>query len=616
MTSPSQTLADQFATQTADEWQQAVEKALRGAPFQSLVTQTADDIEVRPIYPGRSDVVAQAGRPGAVPWMVSQRVDHPDAATANKMAIEDLSGGAPGLTIVERGAPTAYGFGTDLSDGSLATMLDGIHLDMVDLRLEPAKTDPSVITAIASVLQAHSVSSSNTTGSFGFDPIGNLSASGTAIPGGPTESVRQVAARAADVGISWRLLEADGRPYGDAGASTTLELAAIISTGVAYLRALEEAGQNEDQLANTIGLTISADGDQFMTIAKIRALRRLWRRVLDASGISSLQPHVHAQTSWRMMTRRDPHVNILRATMASFAAGLGGADSITVLPFSQAVGLPDEFSRRVARNSQIILLEESNLSRVQDAGAGSGHIEDLTEQLAGRAWSQFQKFERTGGIVAAIEDGTVQTAVAKDHAEQMGAVAKRKHRITGTSAFPEINDRAIEVMAPMPESTTSPAAGDFVSLQPTRLSQPFEALRDKSDATQAATGARPSVFLANLGPLSDFTARAAWTKNFFETGGIEAPSNEGFDGLDGLITNYRNSGAAIACLCGIDATYAYEAADTARALTAAGATLIALAGRPGDHATSWADAGVTHYLYEGCDAIETLEQIHSHLADQ
>jgi methylmalonyl-CoA mutase len=365
---------------------------------------------------------------------------------------------------------------------------------------------------------------------------------------------------------------------------------------------------NLDEAGAAVAFRLAADADEFLTLAKFRALRKLWARVQQASGIEPAPTFVSAETAWRMMTARGPYVNILRATLAVTAAGLGGADAITVLPFTLALGLPDRFARRVARNLQLILLEESNLYRVGDPAAGSGGIETLTTQLAQTAWTLFQEIEAAGGAAEALAKGLLQQKIAATRAARQAAIGKRKDALTGVSDYPNLSEAAVQVLD-VPRQPATASQGTFEALPQIRLAEPFEALRETSDAIQTRTGARPKVFLANLGRLSDFTARATFAKNFYEAGGIEAVTNDGFPDQDTLIAAFKASGAKLACLCSSDKVYAAEAENATAALKAAGAT-VHLAGRPGEHETAWNKAGVTTYIYAGCDVLATLRAAH------
>jgi methylmalonyl-CoA mutase len=316
---------------------------------------------------------------------------------------------------------------------------------------------------------------------------------------------------------------------------------------------------------------------------------------------------VGAETAWRMMTTRDPWVNLLRTTIATFAAGLGGADAITVLPFTAARGLPDRFARRLARNTQFILLEESNLAKVADPAAGSGAIEQLTRQLCAVAWSLFQDIEKQGGIWPTLQEGALQRQIAAVRTERQKAVAHRRDALTGTSEFPDIKEEPIAVIDARPMQVRPPAAA--VSIEPLRsmrLAEPYEALRDASDHMLAATGSRPKVFLANLGKPPEFHDRANFAKNFFEAGGIEAVTNEGFATREDLVAAFRASGAKLACLCSSDKVYAGEAGDAAKALAAAGAKHIYLAGRP----TEPKPSDVQTFIHADGDALATLRAAH------
>lgn len=403
---------------------------------------------------------------------------------------------------------------------------------------------------------------------------------------------------------------ADGRPYHNAGATEAQELAAVAATALSYLRCHEAAGVALDEAAKSIGFCVAVDADQFIGIAKIKALRRLWSRIAEASGLPAPNTRIHAETAWRMMTRRDPGVNMLRTTVAAFAAGVGGADSLTVLPFTSALGLPDAFARRVARNTQAILLEESNLYRIADPASGSGFVETMTDQLAQSAWRLFQDIERLGGMVAALRQGALHDRIAEADTERRRQIDKRKRPITGTSEFPDIGEKpvaALDVDAHAPPRRHDAAAIVVEPFKTRRLSEPYEMLRDAADDHAKATGGRPLVFLANLGRIADFTARSTWSKNLFEAGGIEAATNDGFSEVDAAARAFADSGAKLACICSSDGIYAELAEPVARALKTAGATFVYLAGKPGDNEASWRMAGIDGFVFAGCDIVDVLE---------
>jgi methylmalonyl-CoA mutase len=487
-------------------------------------------------------------------------------------------------------------------------------LDLISIRIETAPfAGRPVATLMTTLVEKRKLDPATLAIDFGLDPIGDMARTGTAILQWPELSARAGATskelRAKGFEKA-RLLRADGRAVHDAAGSEAQELAFVLATGAAYLRLLEASGFVLEEARRRISFLIAADADEFLSIAKFRALRKLWARAEEACGLAPRPACVAAETAWRMMTKRDPYVNMLRTTIAITAAGIGGAESITVLPHTAALGLPDAFARRVARNAQLILLEESNLFRVADPAAGSGALEDLTQKLCADAWTLFQEIETVGGAAAAVEQGFLQNKIAVTRAARQAAVARRKDALTGTSDYPNLDEMPVAVVD-VPRVSAPPLSSKiaFEGFPQIRLAEPFEALRDASDRMLAKTGARPKVFLANLGKLSDFTARATFAKNFYEAGGIEAVTNDGIKDLPAIVAAFNTSGAKITCLCSSDKGYEKEAVDAAKALTNAGA-IVHLAGRPGENEASWRQAGVKAFIFVGCDVLSTLQAAH------
>ncbi|CAL8967652.1 Methylmalonyl-CoA mutase small subunit [Rhodoplanes serenus] len=611
------TLAAEFPPATREQWLALVEGTLKGAPFEKrLVSKTYDGLRIEPLYPSDRTAKPVAARASGAPWLVMQRVDHPDAKAANAEALHDLEHGATGLSLVFAGSLGARGYGIAADADKLARVLDDIRLDAIALELQLSPQAREAPQRIAELVAARGLAPAALDIRFGIDPIGAMAAFGKARIAWPDMAkefvirVRDLAAR----GFKGPFAVADGRVVHDAGGSEAQELAYMLAVSLAYVRALEAEGVPLDAARRIVSFRVAADAEQFLTIAKIRALRVLWARVEAACGLAPAHAVVSAETAWRMMTRRDPAVNMLRATVAVFAAGVGGADAVTVLPWTAPLGLPDRPARRIARNTQLILLEESYLAKVADPTAGAGGIEALTKGLCTTAWTLFQEIEAAGGIWAALTQGLLQKKVATVRAAREKAVAGRRDPITGVSEFPNIAEGTPGVLDVAPASVAALAAG--VTLEPLaamRLAGPFEALRDASDAMLAKTGARPKVFLANLGRLAAFTARATFTKNFFEAGGIQAVTNDGFE-IDGktdlaaLAAAFKASGAQLACLCSSDDGYAAEAVEAAKALTAAGCANIYLAGRPGEREAEFKAAGIGHAIFMGCDVLATLTE--------
>ena len=645
-------LGAEFPAPTRDDWLKLVERVLKGADFeQRLVARTYDGIRVEPLYdkgtPQRQPLRSSVGR-----WRIGQRVDHPDPAAANDLAVADLEGGADALTLVFAEA-AARGFGLPAGTvDELDRALRGVQLDLIHLRLDAGHAGFDAAALVADLADRRGDSLSGLDLDLGLDPIGAMAASGR-LP----DAWDRIAARGGETlsglasrGFRGGAFLADGRPYHEAGAGEAQELAAVLATGVAYLRALEAAGHDLAAARDALAFLLTADADEFLTVAKFRALRRLWARVEEACGLAAKPIRLHAETAWRMTTRRDPWVNLLRGTVAVFSAGLGGADTITALPFTAALGLPDAFARRMARNTQLILMEEANLWRVADPAAGAGGFEALTDALCDTAWRQFQEIEGEGGIVASLAAGAVQARIAAVRAERERAVATRQEPITGTSEFPDLAEAEVAVLltspwrggvggggrpasqpvdqAKLPPSPTLPSrksgvpdlrneepisgrpeiGGGERSIHPLpsiRLAEPYERLRDASDAQLARTGARPRIFLANLGPPAAFSARAAFAKNFFEAGGIEALTNDGFSSPEAVAQAFATSGARLACLCSSDEIYVRHATAATTALRQAGAREIYIVARPDRLGDELAGA-VTACLFEGCDALAIL----------
>lgn len=611
-------LAADFAPASRDDWRKLVDGVLKGAPFEKLVGKTYDGLRIDPIYERARNATAIPGRAAAAPWQIMQRVDHPDAAIANAQALHDLENGANGLTLVFAGANGAHGTGLAPTAAALTRALDGIYVDAgIALEFEIGPQSRDMGQHLADLLAASKIAPADVNVRFGLDPIGGGGVRGNSHDG--WEPIAKVfggkIAQLSKLGFRGPFAPADGRVIHDAGGSEAQELGFVLAVGVAYLRAIEAAGVPLDAARRMIYARMSADADQFLTMAKFRALRLLWARVEQSCALAPEPMFIAADTAWRMLTQRDPDVNMLRATIATFSAGLGGANSINVLPHTLALGLPDAFARRIARNTQLVLLEESNLEKVSDPAAGAGGIETLTKQLCEAAWAQFQEIEKAGGAFAALQSNLIQKKVAAVRAARDANIAKRKDVLTGASEFPNLHEKRPAVLNAKPIELTpyGETKITFDPLAPIRLAAPFEALRDASDEALKTNGARPRVFLANLGTPADFTARATFAKSFFETGGIEAVDTEGFSDPAVLSAAFKASGAALVCLCSSDKLYAAHAVAAAQALHAAGAKHIYLAGRPGDLEASLRTAGVNDFIFAGGDALATLQAAYANV---
>ncbi len=610
-------LARDFPATDETRWKILVEKALKGAPFSLLESKSYDGIAVEPLYSRAADAHVIPGRAPGKPWEVLQRIELGDGKVANAQALDDLNNGASGLALVFQGAVGDYGYGLPPSPAVLNTALEGVHLDWgvpIELQLGVACKEAALM--VANLVQMKGVAPSDVNIRFGFDPIGALASNGWSRVVWPDMApiCAAVVVELIEQGFAGPFLVGDGRPVHAAGGSEAQELAFALSTAIGYLRAMEAGGIPRDEARRLIFYRLAADQNQFLTIAKFRALRKLWSRVEESCGLEPETAFVSAETAWRMMTRRDPHGNIVRGTIATLSAALGGADAVTVLPYSTALGLPDAFSRRVARNTQTVLIEESNLYRVADPAAGAGAIETLTDELCAAAWALFQDIEKTGGAAEALRTGQFQREVAKVRGERESAVARRKDSLVGTSDFPYLAEDAVAVLdaAPTPPCD-NPGEQSVERLHRMRLAEPFEDLRDRSDAYFAKHGERPKVFLAYLGRPADFNARASFARSLFEAGGIEAIAPEDAQDIESLAKAFKASGAKLACLCSSDKVYASKGAEAAKTLSAAGAQHIYLAGKPGEHEAALKAAGVNDFVSAGADILAVLRQAHANL---
>lgn len=610
-------LARDFPTADEAAWKALVEKALKGAPFATLESKSYDGIVIEPLYARARDADVVPGRAPGLPWEVLQRVDIADGKVANAQILDDLNNGASGLVLVFQGSAGEYGYALPTSDGVLKNALENVHLEWgvpVELQLGLACKDAALM--LANIVHQRGIAPGEVNIRFGFDPIGVLAVHGSASVIWPDMApvFASLVAELIDQGFKGPFAVGDGRAVHAAGGTEAQELAFALSTALAYLRALHQGGIPLDEARRLVFFRLAADQNQFLTTAKFRAIRKLWSRVEEACGLEPEPAFVTAETAWRMMTKRDPHGNIVRGTIAALAAAVGGANAVTVLPFSTAIGLPDAFARRVARNTQTILLEESNLYRVADPAAGSGALEALTRAMCMEAWGLFQAIENAGGPAEALRAGIIQREVAKTRAAREASIARRKESLIGTSDFPDLAEGAISVLETAPPQACEEFGEQMAEPLPRiRLAEPFEDLRDESDACLAKAGVRPKIFLACLGRPADFNARASFAKSLFEAGGIEAIAPHAAQSRDDMLKAFKDSGASLACLCSSDKVYAAEAADAAKALASAGAKHIYLAGKPGDLAAELKSAGVESFVAAGADALETLRGAYTNL---
>jgi methylmalonyl-CoA mutase len=612
-------------------WLALVAKALKGADIASLASRTADGIEIQPLYRAPA---SDLGVPGAAPfwrgatatgsavagWDIRQRHEHPDPMAANRAILEDLE---RGVTSVVLRLDTAFALGDDEPDGvmaydaaGLARTLDGVMLDLAPVQLEAPGRTVEAAEAFLAVVADRGHAPASIRADLGLDPIGAV-ALGRADPEGAVEPVLALVHRLIGDWPGLGLWHVDGELYHAAGASEAEELAAAIATGIAYLRAADRAGLGPELVAPRLAFTLAADADLFLTIAKCRAARRLWAEVTAACGVPDVPMRLGVRTASRMLTRRDPWVNMLRTTAACFAGAVGGAEAVTVLPFDAASGEGARLGRRIARNIQLILMEESQLHRVIDPAGGSYFIETMSRELAAKAWPMVQAIEGEGGMLASLRQGLVQDAIAETYMARLSNLAHNRTTITGVSSFPDLDEAPLEpdVVEPLAIAEAEMQLGGRqrprhiqAPLHPMRLAAGFERLRDLSDVALAEDGRRPRVFVVGIGPLARHAAELAMVQNAFTAGGIETVTAPLGADAAAIGAAFAAAGTDIACLCGLDRKAPAGAKGLVDTLLAQGAIALYAGGRPDEALRA---VGIDGFVYPGVNLLGLLEDVQS-----
>ncbi|WP_328849885.1 methylmalonyl-CoA mutase subunit beta [Micromonospora zamorensis] len=575
-----------FPVPAIEDWQRLTLSVLRrsgradentaaGDAADLLATTTYDGFPLAPLYTSR-DTTVPDGLPGQAPftrggglggrWDVRTVLTDPDPVRTAAAARADLHGGATSLWL-RAAAPEQLG-----------ELLTGIPLDRTGIVLDAGTETDKATAALLDVAARQNIEPRVLRGNLGADPYGAFAATGIEPELGVAADL---AAQSVTAHPELRALTVDVTTYHDAGGSDAEELGCALATGVAYLRAMSDRGIPLTRSLDQLEFRYAATADQFATIAKLRAARRLWHRVTEVAGANRQSAQrQHAVTSGAMMTARDPWSNLLRTTLACFGAGVGGAGAITVQPFDVALGRPDESAQRIARNTQLILLDEAHLHRVTDPAGGSWYVESRTDELARAAWEWFTTIERAGGIGTALRSGLVADRLAATWERRATRVARRQDAITGVSEFPDLDEQVPARHAVPP----APVGG----LPRHRYAERFEELRRRADGATTA----PVVHLVTIGRASDHGARVAFAANLFAAGGIRTVTTAADEPVPP---------GAVACVCSSDRLYAEQAASVTAVLRQAGAAKIWLAGRPGGQ------AGVDDHLYAGCDAVRVLE---------
>jgi methylmalonyl-CoA mutase len=667
-------LLAEFPAASLEQWREEVIRLLKGAPFdKKMFTSTYEGITLQPIYTGEDvkELPFQGSMPGEWPylrgaaplgkrldsWLVAQELPFPTAKAFNEAIRDDLERGqnAVALVLDEAGR---HGLDADQSDrvgaggvsistyGDMAQALEGLDPRLPIQLAASAGAIPAAALLVAA-LKAMGADPAEARLHLGFDPLGTLASEGS-LP----MSLDQAYDQLADL-TRWALgnapkaltLAACGCPYHEAGAHAVQELAFTLASGVATLRAMDARGVSVEDAARRMQVRLRVGGNFFMEIAKLRAARVLWAQVVRACGASdqAANLHLHASCGLYNKTQFDPHVNMLRGATEAFAAVVGGADSLHVAPFDAALGQePSELGRRIARNTQIILREESRLDQVVDLAGGSWAVESLTHQLAVAAWKRFQEVESLGGLAAALATGQPQAQIAETAAARRKALVLRTDAVVGTNQYPNASEPAPETrrvdhaglkailgplaaaarkgavagtsFAALVEAAPGSTLGEMMvrgqgpevkALERHRRAEPFEALRKAVLEFQAGHDG-PQVFLANLGPVGTYMPRLDFTRGFFQVGGFQVADQDWFRTPEEAVRAALASGAPVVVAVGPDDTYPDAVPALARSLKAGGVRTVLVAGLLKDQAEVFKAAGVDDFIHVRSDVHAVL----------
>lgn len=696
---------DEFEPASYEAWRKEAEASLKGAPFEKkLISKTYEGIDLQPIYnPEDLQGATFAGAlPGfapflrgdhalgyqARPWDICQRLNYATSKEFNSAARHDLQRGLTALNLwldkasrdgndPEHAKIGEVGYGglsiSCLED--LAIALEGIDLTQVPLFMRSGASALQLAALLVALAIKKGHGPKDLVGCIEMDPVGVLSHQGT-LPQSLESAYREMALLtrwATENAPKLQTICVHTRTYHESGANAVQELALALATGVEYLREMSKRGLSVEEVAPRIRFAFTVSSNFFMEIAKLRAARVLWARIVKEFGGSeqAQKMTLHVRTALINKTVYDPYVNMLRTTMEAFSSVLGGCDSLHVGPFDDAIRPPDDFSRRIARNTQIILQQEAQLARVADPAGGSYYIEWLTEQLARKAWAEFQQVEADGGIYAALSAGKPQQAIEKIAAARLKNIAVRKDVIVGTNMYPNIGEKLLDprpvdlkavyerrakqiadyrtsaandaetvvldsltnileaseeqifnacvkaalVGATLGEITRTLRSGDaqrpcIKPLKPFRLAGDFETLRRKTDAYLAKNGVRPRVFLANMGPLRQHKARADFSAAFVQVAGFEPIYPKGFQSVEEAAQAALASGTKIVVICSTDDTYPEIVPGLAAALKAGNPEItVILAGYPTEQIEAYKQAGVDDFIHVRANCHDLLANL-------
>ena len=680
-------LLEEFPAHTYAEWKEAAIQLLKGRSFEkTLITPTYEGFDLEPIYtresvgdlshlnepPGMGSQVRGSRLEGFLEagWLVSQELSAPTPAELNRMALKELENGQNELNLwLDK--PSREGrdpepedkavgvCGVSLSTvGDLEEVLKGIHPEMISLYLRTGLAGPAVFAILAAWQESKGLDGDNLSGCLGIDPVGWLTETGK-LPGDAgagLDSVADLCRESFRRMPRMQVFDVQGHSYHNGGASSVQEAAAVLATGVFYLKEMEKRGIPAGETARRMRLSVSIGGNFFLEIAKLRALRLLWNRVLESFEVPAddRKLHLHARTGLWNKTVFDPYVNMLRTTTEAFSAVVGGCDSLHVGPFDEIIRESDPFSRRIARNTHAILAEECGMRQVIDPAGGSWAVETLTDKMAQASWEQFQQIEAQGGILEVLQSGYLQEQVKAVRAEKMKAIQRRKDVIIGTNTYPNATEKLLtrtgidypsarreridalrswkstrkeatvqgalkkavqadgvdRITAMIEAAGCGGTLGELMQVLATeetalqaepillqRAAEEFEALRRAAGALSAA-GKPTLIHQLNMGPSRRYRIRADWTSSFFQVGGFKVLNEEDFTDQEAALQALKASGAKVAVITSDDETYASVVEPLAAAVKGLDPSFtVIVAGAPGEHEERWRKAGVDDFVH-------------------
>ena len=626
MSEQSNDLFAEFSPPSYEAWVQATIKSLKGRPFETLTSQTAEGIAVRPFYTrddGRADGLSQPGQPPyrrgtradgylTQPWLITQTLSAATPQQFNQILLADLKRGQTAVYL----NPTTPAI-HNLDD--LAVALNGVVFAAAPIFIAG---EPAILPRLAELMARSSQPVTDLKGGLLYDPLAILVQQGRA----QLEQLYEASAKqlvwASEEAPHFTTLAVDTAVYHNGGANAVQELAFALAAGVHHIRTLQASGLEIGQIATQMRFVFAIGGDFFMEIAKLRAARQLWAQVVEAFGgdAEAQKMLIHGETAVTNKSQLDPYVNLLRTTTEALAAAVGGVDSLLTIPFNQRfTDEPDEFSRRIARNQQIILQEEANLTQLIDPAGGSYYVEWLTDQLAEKAWLLFQEVEARGGMLSALQAGLPQKWVGETAVARTTQLAKRKDVFVGVNQYANLSE-TLSVNSNQSPSSKLQAPGSnlqITPIKPIRLAEPFESLRAWAEQYAATHGKRPQIFLVNMGPLRQHKARAEFTRGFFEVGGFELIDSAGFETAEAAAQAALDSRAQAVVICSTDDTYPDIVPPLVQKIKNERAeTAVILAGYPKDQIEAYKAAGIDAFIHLGADCLALNQWLQERIGEQ